>query len=71
MYSINIATRVGGVDLRTQSGDAGDVGGAGEVRATGASFRATCGATLTTLHHCLDLLRRRERQARQAEDLYM
>ncbi|XP_013137472.1 PREDICTED: collagen type IV alpha-3-binding protein [Papilio polytes] len=61
----------GGVDLRTQSGDAGDVGGAGEVRATGASFRATCGATLTTLHHCLDLLRRRERQARQAEDLYM
>lgn len=44
---------------------------AGEVRATSASFRATCGATMTTLQHCADLLRRREKQARQAEELYM
>ncbi|XP_028167548.1 collagen type IV alpha-3-binding protein isoform X2 [Ostrinia furnacalis] len=43
----------------------------GEVRATSASFRATCGATLATLQHCADLLRRREKQARQAEELYM
>ncbi|KPJ03286.1 PREDICTED: collagen type IV alpha-3-binding protein [Papilio xuthus] len=52
----------GGVDMRTYTG---------EVRATGASFRATCGATLATLQHCVDLLRRREKQARQAEELYM
>ncbi|CAG9795609.1 unnamed protein product [Diatraea saccharalis] len=44
---------------------------AGEVRATSASFRATCGATLSTLQYCVELLRRREKQARQAEDLYM
>lgn len=44
---------------------------AGEVRATSASFRATCGATMSTLQHCADLLRRREKQARQAEELYM
>ncbi|XP_026763481.1 ceramide transfer protein [Galleria mellonella] len=44
---------------------------AGEVRATSASFRATCGATLTALNHCAELLRRREKQARQAEELYM
>ncbi|KAL0820279.1 hypothetical protein ABMA28_006192 [Loxostege sticticalis] len=44
---------------------------AGEVRATSASFRATCGATLATLQHCAELLRRREKQARQAEELYM
>ncbi|XP_075980898.1 ceramide transfer protein isoform X2 [Anticarsia gemmatalis] len=43
----------------------------GEVRATSASFRATCGATLATLQHCAELLRRREKQARQAEELYM
>ncbi|KPJ12480.1 Collagen type IV alpha-3-binding protein [Papilio machaon] len=52
----------GGADMRTYTG---------EVRATGASFRATCGATLATLQHCVDLLRRREKQARQAEELYM
>ncbi|KAH9633124.1 hypothetical protein HF086_006789 [Spodoptera exigua] len=39
----------------------------GEVRATSASFRATCGATIATLQHCAELLRRREKQARQAE----
>ncbi|CAH0590157.1 unnamed protein product [Chrysodeixis includens] len=44
---------------------------AGAVRASSASFRATCGATLATLQHCADLLRRREKQARQAEELYM
>ncbi|XP_028044137.1 collagen type IV alpha-3-binding protein isoform X1 [Bombyx mandarina] len=44
---------------------------AGEVRATSTSFRATCGATVATLQHCVELLRRREKQARQAEDLYM
>lgn len=44
---------------------------AGEVRATSASFRATCGATLAALQHCAELLRRREKQARQAEELYM
>ncbi|XP_053615047.1 ceramide transfer protein isoform X2 [Plodia interpunctella] len=44
---------------------------AGEVRATSASFRATIGATMATLTHCADLLRRREKQARQAEELYM
>ncbi|XP_072942304.1 ceramide transfer protein [Epargyreus clarus] len=43
----------------------------GEVRATGASFRATCGVALATLQHCAELLRRREKQARQAEELYM
>ncbi|XP_022837316.1 collagen type IV alpha-3-binding protein isoform X1 [Spodoptera litura] len=43
----------------------------GEVRATSASFRATCGATIATLQHCAELLRRREKQARQAEELYM
>ncbi|XP_047031570.1 ceramide transfer protein [Helicoverpa armigera] len=43
----------------------------GEVRATSASFRATCGATVATLQHCAELLRRREKQARQAEELYM
>ncbi|XP_059059634.1 ceramide transfer protein [Achroia grisella] len=44
---------------------------AGEIRATSASFRATCGATIATLNHCTELLRRREKQARQAEELYM
>ncbi|KAJ0174033.1 hypothetical protein K1T71_010179 [Dendrolimus kikuchii] len=44
---------------------------AGEVRATSASFRATCGATMAALQHCAELLRRREKQARQAEELYM
>ncbi|XP_045452383.1 ceramide transfer protein [Melitaea cinxia] len=42
-----------------------------EVRATSASFRATCSATVVAVQHCLELLRRRERQARQAEELYM
>ncbi|CAK1584707.1 unnamed protein product [Parnassius mnemosyne] len=51
-----------GVDLRMYTG---------EVRATSTSFRATCGATLATLQHCVELLRRREKQARQAEELYM
>ncbi|XP_060805571.1 ceramide transfer protein isoform X1 [Amyelois transitella] len=44
---------------------------AGEVRGTSASFRATIGATMATLSHCAELLRRREKQARQAEELYM
>lgn len=43
----------------------------GEVRATSASFRATCGATIATLQHCAELLRRREKQASKAEELYM
>ncbi|XP_061720307.1 ceramide transfer protein [Cydia pomonella] len=44
---------------------------AGEVRATSTSFKATVTATLSTLQHCAALMRRRERQARQAEELYM
>ncbi|XP_068620035.1 ceramide transfer protein [Battus philenor] len=51
-----------GVDMRIYTG---------EVRATSTSFKATCGATLATLQHCVELLRRREKQARQAEELYM
>ncbi|CAK1552973.1 unnamed protein product [Leptosia nina] len=42
-----------------------------EVRATSTSFRATCSATIATVQHCVDLLKRRERQARSAEELYM
>ncbi|XP_050352425.1 ceramide transfer protein [Nymphalis io] len=42
-----------------------------EVRSTSASFRATCGATVLAVQHCAELLRRRDRQARQAEELYM
>ncbi|XP_039759642.1 ceramide transfer protein [Pararge aegeria] len=42
-----------------------------EVRATSASFRATCGATVLAVQNCTDLLKRREKQARQAEELYM
>ncbi|XP_026320437.1 collagen type IV alpha-3-binding protein isoform X2 [Hyposmocoma kahamanoa] len=43
----------------------------GEVRATSASFKATCTATMQALQQCVELLRRREKQARQAEELYM
>ncbi|XP_047536496.1 ceramide transfer protein [Vanessa atalanta] len=42
-----------------------------EVRSTSASFRATCGATVLAVQHCAELLRRRDKQARQAEELYM
>ncbi|XP_045501753.1 ceramide transfer protein isoform X2 [Colias croceus] len=42
-----------------------------DVRATSASFRATCGATVATVQHCVELLRRRDRQACKAEELYM
>ncbi|XP_023947703.2 ceramide transfer protein [Bicyclus anynana] len=42
-----------------------------EVRATSASFRATCDATVLAVQNCTDLLKRREKQARQAEELYM
>ncbi|XP_045528317.1 ceramide transfer protein [Pieris brassicae] len=42
-----------------------------EVRATSTSFRATCSATIATVQHCVDLLKRREKQARSAEELYM
>ncbi|XP_045778044.1 ceramide transfer protein [Maniola jurtina] len=42
-----------------------------EVRATSASFRATCGATVLAVQNCTELLKRREKQARQAEELYM
>ncbi|CAH2042548.1 unnamed protein product, partial [Iphiclides podalirius] len=62
MEAIDAVKLADGVDLR---------GCAGGVRATGASFRATCGATIATLQHCVELLRRREKQARQAEELYM
>ncbi|GBP64441.1 Collagen type IV alpha-3-binding protein [Eumeta japonica] len=43
---------------------------ASEVRATSASFRATCDATLVTLQHCADMLKKREKQTRQAAELY-
>ncbi|XP_041984613.1 ceramide transfer protein [Aricia agestis] len=42
-----------------------------EVRATSASFKATCGASVAALQHALELLKRRDRQARKAEELYM
>ncbi|XP_046969936.1 ceramide transfer protein [Vanessa cardui] len=42
-----------------------------EVRSTSASFRATCGATVLAVQHCAELLRRRDKQARQAEELYV
>ncbi|CAG9563867.1 unnamed protein product [Danaus chrysippus] len=42
-----------------------------EVRATSASFRATCAAAVLAAQTCADLLRRRETRARQAEELYM
>ncbi|VVC97020.1 unnamed protein product, partial [Leptidea sinapis] len=41
-----------------------------EVRATSASFRATCSATVVNIQHCVELLKRREKQARKAEELY-
>ncbi|KAI8419943.1 hypothetical protein MSG28_008560 [Choristoneura fumiferana] len=44
---------------------------AGAVRATSTSFRATCAATVAALQHCAELMRRRERRARTAEELYM
>ncbi|XP_049876913.1 ceramide transfer protein [Pectinophora gossypiella] len=60
--AIDAVTIADGNDLRLHTG---------EVRATSASFKATCGATLSTLQHCAELLRRREKQVRQAEELYM
>lgn len=42
-----------------------------EVRATSASFKATCAATLLAIQQCAELLKRREKQSRQAEELYM
>ncbi|OWR40764.1 Collagen type 4 alpha-3-binding protein, partial [Danaus plexippus plexippus] len=42
-----------------------------EVRATSASFRATCAAAVLAAQTCADLLRRRETRARQAEELYI
>lgn len=51
-----------GVDLKRHSE---------EVRATSASFRATCSAAVVAVQHCAELLKRREKQARQAEELYM
>ncbi|KAG7301604.1 hypothetical protein JYU34_014581 [Plutella xylostella] len=41
------------------------------VRAAGASFRATCAATLAALQQCVELMKKRDQQARQAEELYM
>ncbi|KAJ2944952.1 hypothetical protein O0L34_g1849 [Tuta absoluta] len=59
LYAVTLAD---GNDLRLH---------AGEVRATSASFKATCSATLTALQQCVQLLRRREKQASKQEELYM
>ncbi|KAI5633556.1 START domain-containing protein [Phthorimaea operculella] len=60
--AIDAVTLADGNDLRLH---------AGEVRATSASFKATCSATLTALQQCVQLLRRREKQASKQEELYM